>query len=388
MKILAITFHSEFSGGANRSFLMVVQHLKKRYGHEIHVVVPMEGPLVAKLEEAGISHEVYPIPMKNVLLNGSLKDVARKCKANLHAMRIRHIAKQAKAHFAKGQYDMVYVNCAEQIFGGFLAKELGLPCVWHFRGRFSERVYYLHGQGSFFGGDNSRVIVISRSMVEELPKITGIPREKIHLIHNGLEWDAHLPSPQDRTQGIHMVLCGRITRQKGHLDAIRAMGILRQMGYDVYLHLVGDHHKANAAYLQELKDAISCLDLEERVVFEGQIADMASFRQHMNIELMCAECEPFGRVTVEGMRSGLVVIGANTGGTLDIVQDGENGILYQQGDASSLAEAIKRVIEDPALAQHLIQNALEFTKSHFTVEDNVSAIHEVLENTYKEYQKR
>ena len=118
--------------------------------------------------------------------------------------------------------------------------------------------------------------------------------------------------------------------------------------------------------------------MEDRVILEGQIEDMAAFRENMNIELMCSICEPFGRVTVEGMRSGLIVIGSNTGGTVDIIQDGYNGYLYQQGNSTDLADKIQYVIEHENEALFIAKNAIEFTKTHFTVEQNVSAINDVL----------
>ena len=83
-------------------------------------------------------------------------------------------------------------------------------------------------------------------------------------------------------------------------------------------------------------------------------------------------------MTVEGMRSGLIVIGSNTGGTVDIIQDGYNGYLYQQGNSTDLADKIQYVIEHENEALCIAKNAIEFTKTHFTVEQNVSAINDVL----------
>ncbi len=384
MKILAFTFSSDFRGGANRSFLMVLTYLRDVYGHTIHVIEPEKGAFTEKLEAAGFSHEVIPLPNKLVGLNYDVKDVVRKLKANLNARRIRRAARREAKRFTKEGYDLVYVNVEEHPFGGYLAEELGLPCVWHFRGRFTKKNYYMHRQERFFGGERSHVIVISNQMKQDLPHISHIPDERIYMVHNGLEWEEHAPSAQDRSRGIHAVLCGRINAAKGHKDAIAATALLHEEGYDLHLHIVGDTSIASDAYLEELRAAIASHKLEAYVTFEGHISDMPAFREGMNIELMCAVCEPFGRVTVEGMRSGLVVIGANTGGTVDIIEDGVNGLLYQQGNPADLAEKLRRVIDDEALAARLASDARAFSRTHFTAEANTRAINEILENAVKE----
>lgn len=120
------------------------------------------------------------------------------------------------------------------------------------------------------------------------------------------------------------------------------------------------------------------LDVSEQVIFEGTRNDMPIFRYNMNGELMCSYCEPFGRVTLEGMRSGLVVIGSNTGGTPEIIFDGEKGLLYRQGDPSDLAKKIKKIYEEESFAKTLADNAYNYSRSKFAPETNVDSINRVL----------
>lgn len=53
MKILAVTFHGSLKGGANRSFFMVVNELKNKYGHDV-VVAAGDGVLREKCTEKNI----------------------------------------------------------------------------------------------------------------------------------------------------------------------------------------------------------------------------------------------------------------------------------------------------------------------------------------------
>lgn len=52
----------------------------------------------------------------------------------------------------------------------------------------------------------------------------------------------------------------------------------------------------------------------------------------MDILCMCSDREAFGLSTVEGMLSGCLIIGTNTGGTTEILEDGTTGLLYAQGE--------------------------------------------------------
>ncbi len=384
MKILAVTFDSEYAGGANRSFLMVLKNLREQFGHEIYVIVPNHGPLEEELQKNRFSYELLPLNMKLVRLNGSPKDILRKIKANWIASDHFLKAKINKKRFLKENFDVVYVNCANQLFGGFLARNLKLPCVWHFRGRFDKEMYYVYNQKELFGGGKNQIIVISRQMYDTVPILSGVPKKKFHMIHNGLEYPVRsLPGYREGTE-THAVICGRICRYKGQLEAIEAVRLLRQDGYEIYLHIAGSLKAAVPGYLKALEQKIETDGLNQYVVFEDQVSDMAAFRENMHIELMCSECEPFGRVTVEGMRSGLVVIGANTGGTVDIIEDGITGLLYEQGNAKDLAEKIKTVIGDRYFADSLIKNAVNFSGTHFTVAENIVKIHKVLEEAVED----
>lgn len=379
MKILAVTFDSEMSGGANRSFLMVITELRRRYQHEIHVIIPNHGPLETELQKNEFSFECVEMKPVGVLLGNMPKQVLSKLKANWLALDHYVKAKEYVKQIKPTEFDLVYINCANNLFGCYVARELRIPYVWHFRGSFVPANYYVYNQRKLYNDSNAKIIVISNQMKEALPQNAGISINNIVMIHNGLQTGQVNLAKQNWYGGVHCVLCGRIVKGKGHLDAINALGILKNRGYrNIFLHIAGDVSAAAPQYKAVLKQAIEQNGVAEQVIFEGQIQDMAAFREHMNIELMCSVCEPFGRVTVEGMRSGLIVIGSNTGGTVDIIQDGYNGYLYQQGNSTDLADKIQHVIDNVEESKTIVQNAIAFSASHFTMEKNVAEINAVM----------
>ena len=64
-----------------------------------------------------------------------------------------------------------------------------------------------------------------------------------------------------------------------------------------------------------------------------------------DILLMNSRSEGFGRVTVEGMLGGLLVIGRNSAGTAEIIQDGRTGLLFNTDE--ELEQLLQKVLNDP-----------------------------------------
>lgn len=378
MRILAITFDVELSGGANRSFLMVISALINQYRHDIRVVIPGHGEIEEELQTRNIPYDTLYLPQAGVVLKSELKDILRKGKANQRAF--QHYLKAISTCWKYRKYDIVYINGTSQLCGYYIAKLLRKRFVWHFRGYLTNKHYYCINQSKIFNDLNGKIIVISNSMYQKLSDTMGIKQERMIMIHNGL--DGNMGEKHDILvrEEIHCVLCGRLIRIKGQLDAIEAFHLLNEQGINnLYLHLPGNLQTGNKQYIELLRETIGKYNLKNRVVFEGQVDDMMAFRQNMDIELMCSVDEPFGRVTVEGMRSGLLVIAANTGGSLDIIQDGYNGLFYTQGNAHDLADKIHYAIVYPEVAQTIANNAYEFSKTHFTVDQNVRHINTVIE---------
>ena len=85
-----------------------------------------------------------------------------------------------------------------------------------------------------------------------------------------------------------------------------------------------------------------------------------------DIFVLPAPAEPFGLVLIEAMALGKPVIAAAAGGPLEIVADGETGLLFEPGNAASLAQAIKRLLADPELRQRMGKAGRKRYEEHFT----------------------
>ena len=79
---------------------------------------------------------------------------------------------------------------------------------------------------------NGKLIVISNAMLKSIPELLNVDKSQVVLVHNGIDWeDNNLISSQKRENGIHCVICGRIIRAKGHMEAVEALNILKNKLY-------------------------------------------------------------------------------------------------------------------------------------------------------------
>lgn len=379
MKILAITQSGKISGGANRSFLDVLRRLRDDYGHEICVLVPEKDQFADSLEKINMNYIIHSYYQTEFVTMGDVFDIYRHFKAIKKCIYNYKMAKELKNNLNRENFDIIYINDTTNTVGYYLAKLMEKPYVWHFRGYQKVIKKYLPFEKGLREKNDGIIINISKAMYDYMKVERKISTEKMAVVYNGVE-NISSKRIKNNSIGFHCIQCGHISEAKGQIESINALKILNEMGYkDIYLHLAGtpsfEHGKS---YKDILEKIIENYGLTKQIIFEGEVQNMALLRSKMDVELVCSVCEPFGRVTVEGMQSGLPVIGANTGGTPEIIIDGYNGLLYNQGNPEELAKKMLKLYKDSNLKNEMSNNAIEYTKTHFTMDENVRRINEVL----------
>lgn len=391
MKLLAVTQSANIIGGANRSFLDVLTILRDEYNYEICVLAPDWGEFTEAAQKNGFECIIFDYLQTSAMNYGNWKSFAsqiincRECWNNQLSVK-----KNAKLLENRG-FDLVYINDTTNTVGYYISKLLKIPFVWHFRGYNSRIVNYLPKveEKRLRKIKLGKYIVISKAMMNFMGKKRGLAEDSMVVIYNGVKEknnNIYKKWSDSITNEFHCLQCGHLSIAKGQMDAIGAIAVLKNKGYkNIYLHLAGTPAVSHGvSYKDVLDKRISELGINDQIIYEGEVKDMESLRQKMQIELMCSVAEPFGRVTVEGMQAGLVVIGADTGATPEIINDGLSGLIYQQGNSDSLAECIERIYLNHGLGDSLSENAYQYTRTHFTMEENVKTISEVLESMTEE----
>ena len=90
--------------------------------------------------------------------------------------------------------------------------------------------------------------------------------------------------------------------------------------------------------------------------------------QRADIVLAPSTQEPFGNVVVEAQMSRRPVVAAASHGHLESIVDDQTGLLVPAGDPAAMAEAVKRLIADPELADRVARTAESESVRRFSVE--------------------
>jgi glycosyltransferase involved in cell wall biosynthesis len=93
--------------------------------------------------------------------------------------------------------------------------------------------------------------------------------------------------------------------------------------------------------------------------------------------------EPFSRVVLEAMASGLAVVGTTTGGTREVLVEGKTGLTFAPGDATALSTQLIKLRSEPRLLASLARAAQKLVLDRFEFEDKVGEIERYLEAVHR-----
>jgi len=114
------------------------------------------------------------------------------------------------------------------------------------------------------------------------------------------------------------------------------------------------------------------------VIFTGAVENTAPFYAMADVVVLPSHREGLPTVVLEAQAAGKPVVGASATGIVDLIIDGETGLLFPAGDVAALAEALSRMITDKALASELGHAGQERVKHEFQQQ-------QIWEGLYREY---
>jgi glycosyltransferase involved in cell wall biosynthesis len=373
LDVVIASHDSSIDGGAERSLYVVAVALNETGRVNPLVTVPREGSLATALRARSIRTFVLPTPLwtpfnPDVLRSSlPLGGLARRGRRALAIARLTHPWVQ---WLRTAHPDVVVTNTATIPTPALASAALGVPHVWWLK----EFVTKDHGLSYVLGEPLSQrvigwlskfVVANSRAVQEHFSP--PIPRDKMRMIHSG--FPAFDPSPNRIDLPIlRVLLLGRQTPAKGGKLALEAVSILEPEPTRVELRLVG---AIRPTYRNELIALARELGIVDRVEILDHTTTPENQISWANVVLMCSDAEAFGRVTVEALKSGRPVIGTRSGGTPELIADGENGFLFEPGNAQELASAVRRIASEPGLLARMSENARTGTRDRFTLEGYV-----------------
>ena len=167
---------------------------------------------------------------------------------------------------------------------------------------------------------------------------------------------------------------GRLTRDKGIPELMEAFLRLDKQFPDLHLLLVGCFQNGDPVPA----DTRRCVETHPRVIFAGAVQDTAAYYAIADVVVLPSHREGLPMVVLEAHAAGKPVVGAAATGIVNIVLNGETGLLFPVGDAQALATALAKVIADKSLARKLGAAGQDRVKREFQQE-------RIWEALYREY---
>ena len=330
--------------GATLSMYNIIEEMVNR-GIEVSVILSNTRNISEELLDSKV--KFIKIPLYGMRMDIKVKNILTEPKFFLKSLRNKFSKNQIIQQLKADKPDVIHINGLDSGIGAEIAQELNIPYVWHIRqfmeadlGKklFHEKyVYKLVSQAD-------SVIAISKDVKK---KFEPIFNRTLEVVYNGVPIEKYVIENVKKfnDKKIKMLLAGRISPQKGQIEAIKAVEILRKRNIrNVSLTLVGQSETQE--YLNSLKNYINTHNLNSCINIIEHTDDLRELRSKHDIGLTCSKKEAFGRVTVENMLANMFVIGADTGGTSEIIDDKHNGMLYTMGSSASLAKCVEYAINN------------------------------------------
>ena len=190
----------------------------------------------------------------------------------------------------------------------------------------------------------------------EVLRTMGAPPERLVNFPYFIDTAAYVPAARRSGPELTFVSAGRLHPDKGYDVALRALAEAYRAAATTFRYRiagVGPNREALATLARKL-------GIADRVEFLGWLEQEELIRLLADADVLLhpARYEPYGVAVVEGLASGLVVIGSDaTAAVLDRIRPGVNGLVHPSGDAAALAREIVRVRDDAALRMRLAEAA-------------------------------
>ena len=347
IKILVVFHDSIYNSGGTRSLLDLIDRLILEPSMEFVCLFPKEtGSAIDYLR-------MKPVSIISCRYWYATGPITASC-ANKLLLQFKfvlgwlNIQRLIRKKLAFLDIDIVYSNTGVIFAGAWISEALHVPHIWHIREFLDEDhgIKPLMGWNNYYKYINKRatiVVMISEALKNKHMK--GISGDKIRVIHDDLSPSYLLKQEKPwefRKQNI--LFAGTICEGKGQLVALKALALLRKKEIFPKLFIAGMVKERDQYYYEILQKEITDNHLSDQVEFLGQVENLSGIRTNCGIGIVASRSEAFGRVTIEGMLADMVMIGADAGGTTELIFDGINGFLFPFNNSHRLAEILNNVL--------------------------------------------
>lgn len=379
MKIGVITSaYPEFEDDPHGIFVHRLMKEISKQGHEVHVLAPYTGDKTKYVLE-GVNverfHYFYPKRFQNLCGKSGMIDNVKE--GFLVKFQVLTFLFFNIIHSLKKFKDMNIIHVQWPIPNGlgslFLKKLYGVPYINTIHGEevyLSKRYHTLFALKWFV--NNSTKTVTNSSATRNSCLKAGLEKEKLEIIPFGVDTEFFRPLKIQKNESVFQILAvGYLIERKGFEYLIKAIKEVLKKYENVQLTIVG-----SGPLEKKLKSLIIELKLENNAKIMKNVSDNELLHLYNSSDIFVlpsivdsqGNTEGLGVVLLEALACKLPIIGSDTGGIPDIIQDGETGLLVPEKDVSGLSNAILSLVEDKGLREKVAINGYNRIKEKFSWE--------------------
>lgn len=226
-----------------------------------------------------------------------------------------------------------------------------------------------------------QIITLNTRMQSELAIECGISKDVIQIVANGVDIKRFRPlKDRDVLRSklglpVDRFVIGNVARLdpvKNHELLLKVLTEIRANGGDPFLVLVGD-----GPHRPALEQEINRLKVGSDVSLYGYSDLIPELINCMDIFVQSSFYEGFSNTVLEAMSCGIPILATDVGGTRDVLNEGQEGHLFNPNDPKRLASLLVELIKDPERRQILGDRARRRVVEYFPVEAMVRKYEEI-----------
>lgn len=342
--------HTADLNGAERCLLELAVCLKAK-GENFRVLCPTIGPLVNQLQAQQIPVIIQELPRPQRRLGGLIRFLL------LWGVTVWRLCRLIRQE----QFQVVYNNTIDGLYGPFAAWLTAVPCVWHIhevKQRHPLEAKILTGLLTYLP-----TYAVFNSFAT-LQAYRATPVAHWSVIYNGIpKPDAPPKRTYQQNHSIIVGFVGQLVAVKRPERFLQAFALASNACPSLEAIVVGD-----GPLQAEVERWIVHHNIKNNVELVSYTASIQDFYQRFDMLVLTSEREAFGRVLAEAMSFCCPVVAAQVGGVAEVVVDGVTGFLVPPDDISAYTEKIVLLAQDPALRQQMGEAGREHVASRFTIE--------------------
>ncbi|MVX64180.1 glycosyltransferase [Clostridium chromiireducens] len=232
-----------------------------------------------------------------------------------------------------------------------------------------------------FALGNAYIVAVGNKVKENLCDFYRIPKCNVEVIHNAIKPFKGPIQPIEllqkyRRDGYFLVgNIGRLSEQKGMEYFIKAVPLVLKEYRKIKFFIIGDGEDK-----EKLENLVSDLNLKNDVILLGYRNDIQNVMSQLELIVLSSLWEGFPLTPIEAFSVGKTIVATAVDGTVEIVEDGVNGILIDPKEEGQIADGIGEIYKFCEKTKTFEESAFEKYKEEFS--------YEVLKNRYRIYYKK